>query len=113
MRLYHNTSCKYGCVTRKVLHFRNKEEHIKEVRDACTDFCRNRYKRHITTKTLEVNLVFSEVLLCAFDVSVGFVYLVDGDDIGNTCLLNRLEGLFCLLLYAVFCRNNKDGNIRN
>ena len=74
-------------------------------------FCRNRDSYYITTPFFNNEVVLSELLFYTFNISIGFVYLVDGYNYRYFCRLDMVYRLNGLRHYSVISCNNQNSYI--
>ena len=112
-RLNDGALCGTVRVRLELLHFRNEQNHFKEIIDTHFGVCGNRDARHVAAPLFRHELVFGELLLDEIRVCGRFIHFVDGNDDGNARCLSVVDGFYRLRHDAVIGCDDQHGDIRN
>ena len=111
-RLDHDT---FGAAVRirlKLFHFRDKQDHLKKLRDSLFGECGNGNADRIAAPFLRHQIVFRQLLLDCLRIGAGLVDLVDRHNDGNARRLRVVDRLHRLRHDAVVGGDDKNRNIR-
>ena len=104
---YHEALCECSRVGLVFVHFGNEQNHIKKLIHASAVFCRDGRPRHIAPEFLEVYALLHDGTLCAFNIRIGLVYLIDGNDERDTGFTDLCERFQCLRFHTVVGGDDK------
>ena len=90
-RLNDGAFCGTVRVRLELFHFRNEQNHFKEIIDTHFGVCGNRDARHVAAPLFRHELVFGELLLDEIRVCGRFIHFVDGNDNRDICRLSMVD----------------------